>query len=60
MREGVARDEWRTAHVNTHHNPADLLTKVLPMSIKRRGFVRMLQHHIFGSFDDEDLAAPAA
>ena len=53
VREGVARDEWRTAYVNTHLNPADLLTKVLPMSVKRRGFVRMLQHHIFGSFDDD-------
>ena len=54
MREGVARDEWRTAYVSTHDNPADLLTKVLPMGDKRRGFIRMLQHHIFGS------AAPAA
>ena len=53
VREGVARDKWRTAYVNTHLNPADLLTKVLPMSVKRRGFVQMLQHHIFGSFDDD-------
>jgi hypothetical protein len=30
VREGVARDEWRTAYVNTHENPADLLTKPLP------------------------------
>ena len=54
VRKGVARDEWRTAYVSTHNNPADLLTKVLPMGDKRMGFVRMLQHHIFGS------AAPAA
>ena len=47
--EGVARDEWRTAYVSTNDNPADLLTKVLPMEDKRRGFVRMIQHHIFGS-----------
>ena len=53
VREGAARDEWRTACVNTHLNPAGLLTKVLPMSVKCRGFVRMLQHHIFGSFDDD-------
>lgn len=39
VREGAARDEWRTAYVNTHDNPADLLTKVLPMGEKRRGFV---------------------
>ena len=54
VREGVARDEWRTAYFSTHDNLADLLTKVLPMGDKCRGFVRMLQHHIFGS------AAPAA
>ena len=29
IREGVARDEWRTAYVNTNENEADLLTKVL-------------------------------
>jgi hypothetical protein len=52
VHEGVARDEWRTAYVNTHENPADLLTKVLPMGEKRRGFVRMLQHYIFGSADE--------
>ena len=52
IREGVARDIWRTVYVNTSENPADLLTKVLPMGEKRRGFVKMLQHHIFGSIDD--------
>ena len=35
VREGVPRDEWRTAHVNTHENPADLLTKPLPAQEKR-------------------------
>ena len=54
VREGVARDEWRTAYVSMHDNPADLLTKVLPMGDKRMEFFQMLQHHIFGS------AAPAA
>ena len=49
IREGVARDEWRTSYVNTHENEADLLTKVLPSGEKRRGFVRRLLHHIFGS-----------
>ena len=48
VREGAARDEWRTAYVNTHDNEADLLTKVLPSGKKRRGFVRNLLHHIFG------------
>ncbi len=47
VREGAARDEWRTAYVNTHDNEADLLTKQLPNGEKRRGFVRNLLHHIF-------------
>ena len=47
VREGVARDEWRTSYVNTHENEADLLTKPLASSEKRRGFVRNLLHHIF-------------
>ena len=51
VREGVARDEWRTAYVNTHQNPADLLTKPLPSGEKRKTFVAMLLHHIFGSGD---------
>ena len=49
VREGTARDEWRTAYVNTHENPSDLLTKPLQPGEKRRGFVRMILHHIFGS-----------
>ena len=52
--KGVAIDEWRTACVSTHDNPAVLLTKVLPMGDNRTGFVRILQHDIFGS------AAPVA
>ena len=47
VREGCARDEWRTAYVNTHCNPADLLTKPLPSSDKRESFVKMILHHIF-------------
>ena len=47
VREGVARDEWSTAYVNTHDNEADLLTKTLPHGEKRKGFVRNLLHHIF-------------
>lgn len=49
VREGVARDEWRTTYVNTHENEADLLTKQLPHGEKRRGFVMNLLHHIFRS-----------
>ena len=46
VREGVARDEWRTSYVNTHDNPADLLTKPLS-GMKRRNFVRMILYHIY-------------
>ena len=49
VREGVARDEWRTSYVNTHDNDADLLTKLLPFAEKHRGFVRNLLHHIYRS-----------
>ena len=48
VREGCARDEWRTAYVNTHVNPADLLTKPLPSGEKRRRFVNMILYHLFG------------
>lgn len=50
VREGVARNEWRTTYINTHDNEADLLTKLLPSGEKRKGFVRNLLHHIFRSF----------
>ena len=49
VREGVARNEWRTSYVNTNDNEADLLTKLLPSGPKRRGFVMKLLHHIFRS-----------
>jgi hypothetical protein len=31
VREGSARDEWRTSYVSTHDNEADLLTKMMPV-----------------------------
>jgi hypothetical protein len=46
VREGAAKDEWRTAYVNTHFNPADLLTKPLPPGEKRWKFVGMILHHL--------------
>jgi hypothetical protein len=36
VREGVAKDEWRTSYVNTHENENDLLTKLLHAGEKRR------------------------
>ena len=47
VREGAARDEWRTIYINTHDNEADLLTKQLASGPKRKGFVMNLIHHIF-------------
>jgi hypothetical protein len=44
VREGCARNEWRTAYVNTNNNVADLLTKPLAGQ-KRSKFVQMLLHH---------------
>jgi hypothetical protein len=44
VREGVARDEWRTAYVNTDENLADLLTKPLS-GPKQAKFVRMVLRH---------------
>ena len=32
--EGCAKDEWRMTYINTHLNPADLLTKPLPSGEK--------------------------
>ena len=49
VREGAARDEWRTSYINTHENEADLLTKLLPSGDKRKRFVESLLHHIFRS-----------
>ena len=46
VREGVARDEWRTTYINTDENVADLFTKPLN-GPKRWKFVRMILHHIF-------------
>ena len=46
VREGIARDEWRVAYVNTHDNLADLLTKALAGGEKRTRFTGMVLHHI--------------
>ena len=47
VREGAARDEWRTGYVNMHENPADILTKSLLPGEKRTNFVNMILHHIY-------------
>jgi hypothetical protein len=47
MRGGAANDEWTTSYVSTHSNESDLLTKLLLLGDKGKGFVRNLLHHIF-------------
>jgi len=48
VREGVARDEWRTTYINTNENPADLLTK--PLSAEKRAlFINMMMYHVFSN-----------
>ena len=42
VREGCARDEWRTTYINTNDNISDLLTKPLPSGEKRWGFIRKI------------------
>ena len=39
VREGAARDKWRTDYVNTHLNPSDMLTETLPSGEKRTIFL---------------------
>ena len=42
VREGVARDEWRTTYMNTHYNASYLVTKYLPSGVKQWKSVRGL------------------
>ena len=44
IREGCARDEWRTYYVKTCENIEDLLTKYLPTRDKRWHFVNKTLH----------------
>ena len=46
VREGVAKTEWCTTYLNTHYNPADLLTKSLPGGEKRTRFTAYLLHYL--------------
>ncbi len=46
VREGCARDEWRTAYINTHENVADLFKKPLSSGEKQTKFICMILHHI--------------
>ena len=44
IREGCARDKWRTTYINMDENVADLLTKHLA-GPKWTRFVHLLLHH---------------
>ena len=46
VREGVARDEWRTTYINTDDNPSDMCTKSLPGGQKRTRFTSYLLHYV--------------
>ena len=46
VREGCARDEWRTAYINTNFNVADLFTKPLPAGEKRDRFISCLLQYV--------------
>ena len=48
VREGCARDKWRTTYIKTDDNPADLLTKPLPKGPKRVKFCQKLLCHLYG------------
>jgi len=46
VREGVAKDEWRTTYLRTDMNPADMLTKSLPGGEKRNRFTSYVLHYL--------------
>jgi hypothetical protein len=46
VREGVAKGEWRATYLNTHLNPADLLTKSLAGGEKRTLFTSYFLHYL--------------
>jgi hypothetical protein len=46
VREGTAKDEWRTTYLNTNFNPADMLTKSLPGGEKRTRFISYVLHYL--------------
>ena len=46
VQEGVAKDEWRTTYLNTHHNPSDILTNSLPGGEKRCRFISFVLNYL--------------
>lgn len=52
VREGAARDEWRTTYVKTTVNPADILTKALRHGENRKRKVRLILYDIYPESKD--------
>ena len=46
VRESIAKDEWQTAYINTHYNPAGMLTNSLAGREKRLKFIGCVMHYI--------------
>ena len=47
VREGLTKDEWRDAYLNTNHNCADMGTKSLPGGEKRTRHTSFLLHYVY-------------
>ena len=54
VREGVSNDEWRTAYIKTALNPADILTKALPLGLNRKRKIRQVLYDIYPESDVGD------
>lgn len=52
VREGCARDEWRTTYIDTKDNCADILTKNLVNGINRKRKVRSVMYDIYPEEDE--------
>ena len=46
VQEGSARDEWRTAYINTNINVANSMTNTLRLGYNYMRFIRIILHHL--------------
>ena len=51
VREGVAKDEWRTGYVKTSDNPSDVMTKIIVSATDRKRKVSMMLYDIYPEVD---------
>ena len=51
VREGVAKDKWRTGCVKTSENPSDVMTKVIVSAADRKRKVSMMLYDIYAEVD---------